>query len=163
RRLDVLEVLGQSCLGEITPHLLEVRPIVLPQPARDTQPGRWAARRLSQQAERLGEDVQRLLGTDACEIANCEGPPLRPPPPPSPPRGGGGGGGGGGPAVASKVEARPDNVDALARNLKVTRHEIGVIVARADKAVDAATVLPDQVEAFLPVRLGQGFQVDVIA
>ena len=62
---------------------------------------------------------------------------------------------GGAAAVAGQVQARIDDVDAFARNAEVVRHEVGVVAAGGDEAVDLAAVLADQRRA-PAARYGSG-------
>ena len=121
--------------------------MVVAEPAGDVQPASRRAGRLFEQLERLGQDVQSLLRTDAGEVADGEGPlPF-----------------GARPAVAGEVQAGMDDVDALARNAEIVGHEVGVVGGGGDEAVDLAAVLADQRQATAAVRLRQRFEKDVVA
>ena len=53
-------------------------------------------------------------------------------------------GAGTGPAMACKVDAGVDDVDAFAGDRELLRHIVGVVVASGDEAVDLAAVVADQ-------------------
>ena len=103
--------------------------------------------RLPENAERRGQRVQTLFGTDAGKITDRVGSSVS-----RRARA----------AVAGQVQAGIHYVDPFARNPKVVGHEVGVVNTRGDEAIDLRAVLPDQIEALAPVRLRQRLQVNII-
>src|SRR5437867_4388405 len=66
-------------------------------------------------------------------------------------------------AMAGQVETRVNNMDPFTRNVEIAGHEIGIVEARGNEAVHLTAMLPDQVETLAAMRLGQGFEINIIA
>ena len=148
RRIDVVEVVAQARLLQTVLNVVKILFMRLAQPAGDAQPAALAPGVGPQQSKRLGQDVQPFFRTDPGEVADRERPAVARRPRPT---------------VAAQVQSRIDDVDALARDGQVLRHEVGVVAARSDEAVDLAAVFADQLERLRPERLRQRVEKNVVA
>src|SRR5438105_10667014 len=127
-------------------NVIKISPLILAQPAGDTQTARRRAFRLMQQAECLGHDVEALLRTDAGKVTDGERLFIA-----CRPRS----------AVAGQVQPGVNDVDALARNGEISRHEVGTVPAGGDEAVELLAMFANQFQTSLAERFGESFQIDV--
>ncbi len=103
---------------------------------------------VAEDAVGLGQEVQALLGRDAGQVADGEGPvglllPRR--------------------AVPVQVDADGHGVDASAVEAEVGGHEVGVVVARRHEGVHRSRVPADQLLRLRPVPVAEAFQEEVLA
>src|SRR5207244_8915461 len=97
-------------------------------------------------AESIGKNVKPLVGADAGKIADGERFAVR---------------FGARSSMPGQVQTWMDHVNSLPRDREVLGHELGVIPACGNEAVDLPAVCANQSQAFAAKRLGQRFEVKI--
>src|SRR5438874_4749193 len=144
----MIKIVGQTGLLQSFLNALQISSIVFAKPTGYAQAARWRPRRLAENSEGLGQRVQTFFGANTGKIADRVWTPvfrrLRA-------------------AMTSQVQAGIHHMDPRARNAEIVHHEVGIVDASRDETVDLAAMLANEIKTLAAVRLGQGFEVDVVA
>src|SRR5262245_47094322 len=141
------EILGKLGRVKPRPQVMQIVVVVAAEPAGNVQSARRCSRRLAQDTEGLDQMMQPFFGTDTGEIANDVRRFLTL---------------GRGSAMTGQVEAGVNYVEAFASNAEIAGHELGIIRAGGDEAVDLTAVVANQTNRLGAKQLGQGSQKDIV-